>query len=135
MSLKPVDPFRSMRSLRRTGFAVAVALVGIVGGWAVTTEIAGAVIATGKVIAAGNTKKVQHPTGGIVGRIFARDGQRVRAGAVLIRLDGTVARTNRDIIIKRLTELLARRARLAAERDGIGAVRFPGRTVDATRPQ
>ena len=125
MSPKPVDPFRSMRSLRRTGMAVAIALVGIVGGWAVTTEIAGAVIATGKVIAAGNTKKVQHPTGGVVGRIFARDGQRVRAGEVLIRLDGTVARTNRDIVIKRLTELLARRARLAAERDGIDAVRFP----------
>lgn len=42
-------------------------LVGGVGGWAATSNLAGAVIASGTVVVEANLKKVQHPTGGVVG--------------------------------------------------------------------
>jgi HlyD family secretion protein len=54
-----------------------------VGGWAATTELAGAVIASGSVVVDSNVKKVQHLTGGIVGELMVRDGSRVRAGDVV----------------------------------------------------
>jgi membrane fusion protein, type I secretion system len=66
---------------------------------------------------------VQHPTGGVVGEVRAHDGD--RAGEILIRLDETVTRANLAIVTKGLTELYARKARLAAERDGADAVALP----------
>jgi HlyD family secretion protein len=72
-----------------------------------------------------NVKKVQHPTGGIVGQILVRDGNRVAEGDLLIRLDETVTRANLQVITKQLDELAIRQARLAAERDGSEAVRVP----------
>jgi HlyD family secretion protein len=72
-----------------------------------------------------HVKKVQHPTGGVVGEIYARDGDRVRAGDVVIRLDETVARANLAMVSKSLDELAARQARLEAERDGGAQVAFP----------
>ena len=72
-----------------------------------------------------NVKKVQHPTGGVVGELRVRDGDRVKAGDILIRLDETVTRANLAIVTKGLTELYARKARLAAERDGAETLETP----------
>ena len=115
-------------SIRRHLWAAALTLAllaGGVGGWAASTEIAGAVIASGLLVVDSNVKKVQHPTGGVVGEILARDGDRVRSGDVIVRLDETVARANLAIVTKTLDELTARKARLAAERDGAGEIEFP----------
>jgi HlyD family secretion protein len=109
----------------RAGTALFVLLTGGVGGWAATTEISGAVIAPGALVVDSNVKKVQHPTGGIVGELRVRDGDRVKAGDILIRLDDTVTRANLAIVTKGLDELTARRARLEAERDGQEGVTFP----------
>ena len=57
-------------------------------------------------------KKVQHPTGGVVGEILVREGQRVTAGDVVMRLDATQTRSNLAIVTKRLDEFAVRRARL-----------------------
>ena len=46
--------------------------------WAATTEVAGAITASGSVVVDSNVKKVQHLTGGIVGELLVRDGDRVR---------------------------------------------------------
>ena len=98
---------------------VIVAFLAIgVGGWASTAEISGALIAQGSIVVDSNVKKVQHPTGGVVGELRVRDGDRVKAGDILVRLDETVTRANLAIVTKGLTELYARKARLAAERDG-----------------
>jgi len=106
--------------------AIVVLVLGFgVGGWAATSEIAGAVIAQGQIVVDSNVKKVQHPSGGIVGELRVRDGDRVRAGEVVVRLDDTVTRANLAIVTKGLNELMARRARLEAERSGAAAVRFP----------
>jgi HlyD family secretion protein len=71
-------------------------------------------------------KKVQHPTGGIVGELRVRDGDRVKQGDILVRLDDTVTRSNLAIVTKGLDELYARRARLESERDGTTSINFPG---------
>jgi HlyD family secretion protein len=107
------------------GFAAAALLVFGVGGWAATTEFSGAVIAPGKLVVDSNVKKVQHPTGGVVGELLAKDGDRVKQGDVVVRLDGTQARTSLATVSKALDELMARQARFEAERDGATAVGFP----------
>ena len=88
-------------------------------------KLSGALIAPGSVVVDSNVKKVQHPTGGIVGELRARDGDRVKAGDVVVRLDDTVTRANLAIVTKGLNELTARKARLESERDGAANVAFP----------
>jgi HlyD family secretion protein len=95
------------------------------GGWAWTTELSGAVVAPGTIVVDSHVKKVQHPTGGVIGEILARDGDYVRSGDVVIRLDETVARANLSMVSKSIDEMTARRARLEAERDGADTIRFP----------
>ncbi len=107
------------------GVGAAVLLVGGVGGLAATTELAGAVVAPGTLVVESNSKKVQHPTGGVVGEIRVRDGDQVRTGDVLVRLDPTMTQANLAIVEKTLTEHRAREARLAAERDDAETVVFP----------
>ena len=68
-------------------------------------------------------KKVQHPDGGIVGEILARDGDRVKAGDVVLRLDATITRANLAIISKGLTEL--RRVRRDLRPSGMGRMPSP----------
>ena len=117
---------RSIRHHLLGGTVIAILLVGGVGGWAATTELSGAVIAPASVVVDTNVKKIQHPTGGVVGELFVRDGQRVSAGNVVLRLDDTVTRANLAIVLKGLDEMTARRARLAAERDRAEEIVFPG---------
>jgi HlyD family secretion protein len=104
---------------------IVLLLVGGVGGWAATVQISGALIAQGSIVVDQNVQKVQHPTGGIVGELRVRDGDRVKAGDILVRLDETVMRANLAIITKGLNELSARKARLEAERDGAETITFP----------
>jgi len=115
-------------SIRRhilAGSVLVAALVIGLGGWASTAQISGALIAQGSIVVDTNVKKVQHPTGGVVGELFVRDGDHVKAGNVLIRLDETVTRANLAIVNKGLIELYARKARLAAERDGADSMAVP----------
>jgi len=121
----------------RTGWSASIhrhivvgcAVVGFLaiglGGWASTAEISGALIAQGSLVVDSNVKKVQHPTGGVVGEVRVREGDHVKAGDILVRLDETVTHANLAIVTKGLTELYARRARLAAERDGAESVAVP----------
>ena len=118
----------SRRSIRRhllTGVLVAGALIASVAGWAGTAKLAGAVIANGVVVVDSEVKKVQHPTGGIVGELRVRNDQRVNAGDVVVRLDETQTKANLAVFTKSLDELYARQARLEAEKDGAETIRFP----------
>jgi HlyD family secretion protein len=104
--------------------AVIVLVLGI-GGWAVTTELSGSVIASGQLVVDSNVKKVQHPIGGVVGELRVKDGDRVKKGDVVVRLDATQTRASLAIVSKALNELEARQARDEAERDGAEKVSFP----------
>jgi len=112
------------------GIILVACLVFGLGGWAATAQISGALISPGSVVVDSNVKKVQHPTGGVVGELFARDGDHVKAGDVLLRLDDTVTRANLAIVTKGLTELYARKARLAAERDGTDTMPVPSELAE-----
>ncbi len=85
----------------------------------------GAVTASGLVALENNVKKVQHQSGGIVGQIRVHEGQRVKEGELLVKLDDTATRANLAIIVNDLVTALARQARLHAERDGAASVTFP----------
>ncbi len=116
------------RSIRRhlfSGLAIGIVMIGGVGVWAASATLAGAVVTSGTFVVDSYIKKVQHPTGGVVGEILVKDGDRVLAGDVLMRLDATQTRANLAIITKRLDEMTARLARLAAERDDKAEIEFP----------
>ncbi|MDX2308544.1 MAG: HlyD family type I secretion periplasmic adaptor subunit [Hyphomicrobium sp.] len=113
-------------SLRIAGGLSVVALLAFaIGGWAATAELSGAVIAPGQVVVESNVKKVQHPTGGVVGEIRVKSGDYVHAGDIVLRLDDTQTRANLGIVLSQLNELIGRKSRLAAERDDAEAVVFP----------
>jgi len=121
------------QSLRRHlvgGVVVALVLTVGIGGWAMRTELSGAVTAAGSVVVDSSVKKVQHLTGGIVGELLVREGDRVRAGDVLLRLDETILRASLAIVVKGLDEQRARKARLVAERDGTPEIEFPADLLD-----
>jgi HlyD family secretion protein len=118
----------AQRSIRRHlsfGLLVVFILAAGLGGWGSTAQISGALIAPGFVVVDSNVKRVQHPTGGVVGELRARDGDVVSAGDILIRLDDTTTRASLAIITKGLNALWARGARLDAELDGADRVAFP----------
>jgi HlyD family secretion protein len=107
------------------GCAAVVVALGGFGGWASTTDIAGAVIASGTVVVETNVKKVQHHIGGIIGEILVKEGSEVAAGQVVMRLDDTLTRATLGVVQSQLDLYIAREARLLAEQDGLGAVAFP----------
>jgi HlyD family secretion protein len=132
--LADVIPTRNAeREIRKHAFigisAMAILFLGV-GSWAATAPLAGAVIASGTIVVEGNVRKVQHPTGGIVGAIFVSDGTSVEEGQLLLRLDDTQVRASLGIVRSQLEELGARENRLLAERDGADTVPIPQRLAD-----
>jgi HlyD family secretion protein len=123
------DPYLSVDRSVRTGTIAAAALATLVVGLSTVVSLSGAVVASGQMVVDTSVKKIQHPTGGVVGAILARDGQRVAAGETLVRLDDTQTKANLAVVTKELDELAARRSREEAERDGFDVVRFPDSLV------
>ncbi|MCC5979965.1 MAG: HlyD family type I secretion periplasmic adaptor subunit [Salinarimonas sp.] len=119
------DPARGIRRHIVIALIAIVTLFAGIGGWGAFASIAGAVVAPGVVVVEGNIRRVQHRTGGIVGEIHVRDGDRVEAGDVVVTLDATVTRANLAIIENQIDQLHASRARLVAERDAALEVAIP----------
>ncbi|MFD3188702.1 HlyD family type I secretion periplasmic adaptor subunit [Sedimentitalea sp. HM32M-2] len=106
------------------GLIGLLVLVGGFGTWSVVSNIAGAIIASGRIEVDRNRQVVQHPDGGVVAEILVDEGDNVELGAVLIRLDSNLLNSELLIAEGQLFELMARRGRLEAERDGADAVTF-----------
>jgi HlyD family secretion protein len=119
------SPRQTIRRYSVIGNVLFIAFFGVFGGWAATWEISGAVIASGAFVVESNVKKVQHPTGGVIGEILVREGDTVAAGQVLVRLNETLTKTSLGIVTSQREELIAREARLNAERLGSETVAFP----------
>jgi HlyD family secretion protein len=105
-----------------TGIIALFILVGGLGVWLVRTEISGAVVASGMVQVESNRQVIEHLDGGMVGEILVKDGDIVEAGDVLIRLDGQRVKSELTIVQGQLQEIMARQARLRAERDNTDEV-------------
>lgn len=113
------------------GFIGIAVMFGGFGTWAVMSNIAGAVVAPGRVEVDRNRQVVQHDTGGTVAEILVDEGDLVRAGDLLVQLDPREARSELTLIEGQLFELMARRGRLEAQRDEAETIRFPATLVEA----
>jgi HlyD family secretion protein len=120
---------KGLRFYQILGLVGLLVVFGSIGAWAAMTSIRGAVIASGTIVVEGHSKQVQHRDGGIVAEILVADGDYVEAGDLLIRLDETETRAGLAIVEALLDEFEAKRARLRAERDGDGEMRFPPELV------
>lgn len=106
------------------GTLALVALVGGFGTWAARSQIAGAIVSSGRIEVDRNRQVVQHPDGGVVEEIFVDEGDTVALGDLLIRLDSDLLKSELLIVEGQLYELMSRRGRLVAERDQTETITF-----------
>ncbi len=116
-----------------TGVLTVLCLVGGFGGWAMLTNIDGAIVAPGVIQVEQNRQVVQHPDGGVVATINVTEAQTVQAGDLLIQLDGTQIKSELAIVEGQLFDGMARRARLEAERDDKPEPVFTQELLDLAR--
>ena len=121
----------SAAKLLITGTLAVAVLVGGFGAWAVFANITGAVITHGRIEVDQNRQVVQHPDGGVVDQIAVREGQTVAEGDLLIRLDASAITSELAVVEGQLYEILARRARFEAERDGATELTFDPLLLEA----
>ncbi|MEM9551446.1 MAG: HlyD family type I secretion periplasmic adaptor subunit [Pseudomonadota bacterium] len=114
----------SARAHMIVGSLALFVLLGGFGSWAVISNIAGAIIAGGKIEVDRNRQIVQHPDGGVVAEILVDEGDSVEQGTTLIRLDPVDLKSQLTIVEGQLFELMARRGRLEAERDELNDITF-----------
>jgi HlyD family secretion protein len=129
-------PHWSARKPLLIGYITLALLVGGFGGWSVLAKIDGAIVASGQIEVDQDRQIVQHPDGGVVAEIAVKEAQPVKAGDLLIRLDGALLTPELAIVEGQLFEAMARRDRLEAERDDRPDVSFAQdlRDLAKTRP-
>jgi HlyD family secretion protein len=127
----------SARNAVLFGFFGLVVLLGGFAFWATQTQIAGAIIASGRIEVDQNRQIVQHPTGGVVAAIQVKEGDTVAAGDLLIQMDVKQMNSSLAIVEGQLYEFMARRGRLSAERDGRDQIAYDAEllTVQQNRPE
>ena len=113
------------RSIARTGLLIVGGFLLIFGGWALLFPLASAVVAGGVVISAGQNKLIQHPVGGSILEILARDGDKVAQGDPIVILDPVVDEAQYDQLRSRQATLKATEARIEARLSGADTVAFP----------
>jgi HlyD family type I secretion membrane fusion protein len=123
--VRPSPPNASFTRVAVIGFAVIIFTFGILTLWAAFTPLDSAVTGHGIVVVQSNRQTVQHFEGGIIKTILVHEGDKVKAGQVLFQLDPVQANASKDIAGNQLYNLVAKSARLAAERDGRASVQFP----------
>lgn len=116
---------RSMQRSLHRGLLVLGILVFVLGALAIFIPMQGAVIAQGQFMVETRVKHIGHPTGGVIADILVREGDRVKAGQELLRLDDTVSGATATLTGENYDQLLARAARLKAEREGLSRIIFP----------
>lgn len=124
--MTPLAPEKrwSTRGPMILGLLALLVLVGGFGTWAVRAQITGAVIATGQIEVDRNRQVIQHPDGGVVDAILVDEGDLVATGDLLIQLDPSVLASELAVVEGQLFELIARRGRFEAERDGLSQITF-----------
>ena len=123
------DSFDPAPGIARGWIFVGV-LVGTFAAWGTTAQLASTVIASGKFVVESSRKTVQHLEGGIVSEIFAGDGDVVRRGDPLVRIDTTSVVSNLKVTQGQLDADIAERARLEAIRDEKPEMEFPQSLVE-----
>jgi HlyD family secretion protein len=120
-----LDTTSAIRRHLRLALLAICLLGGTSAAWSFIVRLDSAVVTQGTVVVESHVKKVQHPTGGVIGSIHVKEGQNVNEGDVLVRLDETATRAALSIVMNDLTSTRARAARLMAERTGSTRITFP----------
>jgi epimerase transport system membrane fusion protein len=119
------------RYLRRTGMAVVLTLFLGLGLWSVFAPLDSAAIGPGVVVLENYRMAIDHLEGGIVQQVYAREGQRVAKGDVLLSLQDVQVRAQLEQVNGQWMVAVAREARLVAQRDGLDRVIFPSALLSA----
>lgn len=129
MATAPEIPHASAPAKTRPAiiFGLAVVLLGLgsFAAWATVADLSSAIVAKATIKVLSNRKKVQSETGGTVRAITVTDGQHVKVGDVLIRLDDTKAGAAVDILQGNYDLAQATVSRLRAELAGADSIDFP----------
>ena len=116
---------------RRWGWLLVIAGFGGFMAWAATAPLDAGVSSPGTVVVADNRKAVQPLVGGKVAELAVRDGDAVRVGQILVRLDDTQARSQLDVARGQWFTASAVEARLVAERLDHPQIEFPAALREA----
>lgn len=123
--------FRSSMRADLRGAAIAIFCFFVIGGiWTGTTEISGAVVASGQVTVEANLQHVQYLEGGVVSKILVANGDEVQAGQVLVTMDKTALTSQYDISRSRVVESYLLQARLEAELADKDSFEVPKELID-----
>lgn len=109
----------------RLGWMIVIAGAGSFFLWASLAPLDKGVPVSGTVTVATSRKAIQHPTGGLVEQILVREGEAVKAGQPLVKMNDIQARAQAEVSRVQYFTARAAEARLTAERDGSAAVAFP----------
>lgn len=113
----------------KLGMRSAIFMFGGLVLFSLIVSITGAVVATGMVTVEGNYKSIQHLDGGIVHKVLVKNGDVVKKGDVLVRLEDTGAQANLAIMMGRWRDFMIQQARLVAERDRRAVFTLPQAVV------
>lgn len=120
----------NLRHIMLSGFIILAIFFGGFGLWATLAKLSGAVVAQGTVKVDLNRKAVQHREGGIVQEILVREGDQVKAGQPLVILADTQVDASVMMLRNQLAAMLAKQARLEAQRDMKASIVWPKELVE-----
>lgn len=113
------------RKVLRMASIIMLVVFGFGGIWSITAQLAGAVVAQGRVIAEDRNRVIQHLEGGILEKLEVREGDIVKEGQVLARLDDTLLRAQLDADLIQEAILRVQLARRRAETQLSNEIEFP----------
>ncbi|MGL4485797.1 MAG: HlyD family type I secretion periplasmic adaptor subunit [Yersinia sp. (in: enterobacteria)] len=116
-------PQDERRFIRMGWLVVGIGLIGFLA-WAAFAPLDKGVASSGSVTVFGNRKTVQAPVSGTIKSIDVKEGDRVKAGEVLVQLSQVQAQAQVDSLHDQYYTTLATEGRLLAERDGVSKVSF-----------
>lgn len=113
------------RVYSRAGWLLIV--FGVLGSllWAATAPLDKGVPMQGTVVKEGNRKLVQHQSGGTIDDILVKDGDLVKAGQVLVRMNKVAVTSQAETTRAQYFTARSMEARLLAEREGKANMQFP----------
>ncbi|MDF0695352.1 HlyD family type I secretion periplasmic adaptor subunit [Rhizobium sp. MC63] len=121
----PASPMPGLRGVVWMGNLLILVFVVGLGMWSVLAPLKSAAVASGVIEPESSRKTIQHLEGGIVRRILVKNGNSVMAGQIVIELDDTKSRAERDSVQGQLWDAEGNRARLLAEQAGGDHVTYP----------
>lgn len=130
-----IDSTGESTRLARTGTLAIGIFFGVLGGWAATAPLSGAIVADGVIKIDTQRKTIQHFDGGIVKEIAVREGSMVKAGQPLIVLEDTATRSAMNILDDQYVTLRARELRALAEKALAEKLQFPPELTGSTNPK